>query len=180
MWPMFSASDITHGGFADTIFGGYYSRVAGIDSYLKNLSLGKFATSILQSSCPDEPPLLTGILKVIQVSTKKKMIGVYTRRVITVMENKKSFRDRATVNEPRYSVGFVGVPATIIETAITPSINTGFPYPAPRNWVWSPLSVKSFFDWMARVPVILSTWHNSLLESLFCFSIPQVGAYGNE
>ena len=119
------------------LFFGYYPRnvrcsdlVCNFLSYCRPSVMFAFVVS----GC--EPALGNHVLGVLFSSSGKKMIGVYALTKVTFMENKVSFWNRPSVENPRCDVGTnaASESTSSSDRSIRPLV---IPYPSSPNPTWS-------------------------------------------
>ncbi len=144
MFPMFSTSNITDGRMTYSIFTTYNERISWIISYFQNLFLGEFGMTVPCSLWASLSTFFNGILVIIGISPKKKMIWVDTSRSIAVMKNKTSLGDCPFIQNPRCTM-YKGI-IFGSKCPISLTVNCGSPQPTTRHWFWYNILFKSFLN----------------------------------
>lgn len=105
--------------------------------------------------------LCSAILYVIGLCSRKKVLGVYAKRVITFMKNVFSFWDHSNINFPRCLMSLDCFVAWILVSnasvlAHSSPMRCPDPQPASCIWLWGEQFFKSLFNRVVMFPSMSS------------------------
>lgn len=109
MSPNFSFNNAPYVSFA----GIEHSRKNFVSDFKWLVGFSNFYDFFLSKFCPvmffsrRHSPLISGIIKIVRLSSKKQMFRICTRAIVAFMQNIQAFRDFSKMQYPRNSAGFM-------------------------------------------------------------------------
>jgi hypothetical protein len=104
--------------------------------------------SIWPFSRPTFPIPISNVFK---LSAKKKMVGIYTGRVVALMQNLQIVSDLTAVQGPRHTMSTKNAPSNIFTNAAVPiSASCRDPEPTPTIGFWNVFFLKSLSNRLMR------------------------------